>query len=643
MSSFFTSLSALQAHQEWIEVVGNNLANASTTGYKSSYTTFADQFSRTIRYGSAPGTGLGGTNPSQIGLGVTVANVGRSFEQGALSRTGRVFDMAIEGRGFFALSDGLRSFFTRVGTFGLDSSGQLVDQRTGLKVQGVGGSPVVVNANAQLSPQGTSNIAISGNLPKVVQGPKQEILASPELNSGTQAEVQGSIAGPFAVPIGETWSLRVRVNGGSPQTASVTSTTGTVTAAEIAAAIDGLTGVGATVDGGGNVVVTNDVKGTASTLKIDPGAPGSDLSALAGLSNAFTTGTESDVTPTTDLSDLVANRTAYVDGDVIQISGVDADGTSISTSFVYGAANDGTTVNDFVAYLNSAYGASTVALDEAGRIRITADEAGEAGIVLTLDDANGNTGETNWNSYSFATTQQGTDPDVVTTAAEIYDTAGVAHVVTWSFERQADNSWTATASMPDGDGTVLSPPITDIRFDDNGRPIGFSGLATEVTVQFAGQGSTQTFDLELGTDGTLGGLTQFGSDGDALVVDQNGYGVGNLTSVSVDQTGIVQGFYSNGRTEQLSQLAMATFANPEGLTDLGGGIYTIGSNSGGAVFGQAGTNGAGRILGGTLESSNVDTAAQFVHLIEAQRGYQANARVISAQSDILQETVNLTR
>ncbi len=641
MSSFFTALSALQAHQEWIEVVGNNLANASTTGFKSSYATFADQFSRTLRYGSAPGTGLGGTNPTQIGLGVTVANVGRSFQQGALSTTGRVFDMAIEGRGFFALSDGQRSFFTRVGTFGLDSNGTLVDQRSGLKVQGVGGSPVVVNANALLAPKGTNEISISGNLPKVVQGPKPEILASPELHSGTQANVQGTLAGPFTIPAGETWTLRVRVNGGSPQTASVTSTTGTVTAAEVAAAIDGLTGVGATVDGSGNVVVTTDAKGTGSTLKIDPGAPGSDLSALAGLSNAFTTGTESDVTSTTDLSELVANRTAYVDGDVIQISGVDADGTSISTSFVYGAANDGTTVDDFVSYLNGVYGASTVELDDAGRISVTANEAGEAGIVLTLDDANGSTGETNWNSYSFATTQQGTDPDVVTTAAEIYDTAGVAHVVTWSFERQADNSWTATASLPDADGSVLSPPITDIRFDDNGRPIGFSGLETAVNIQFAGQNSTQTVQLDFGTDGTLGGLTQFGSDGDALVMEQNGYGVGNLTSVSVDQTGVVQGFYSNGRTEALSRLALATFANPEGLNDLGGGIFTIGSNSGAAIIGAADANGAGRILGGTLESSNVDTAEQFVRLIEAQRGYQANARVISAQSEILQETVNI--
>lgn len=642
MTSFFTSLSALQAHQEWIEVVGNNLANASTTGFKGSYATFSDQFSQTVRYGSAPGTGRGGTNPTQLGMGVRMANIGRMFQQGSLTTTGRVFDMAIEGRGFFALTDGSRSMFTRVGTFGLDARGNLVDQRTGLRVQGVGGTPVTIDQNAQLPPRATTEVAISGNLPKVVQGPKPEILASPELSSGTQAMVAGTIPGPFTIPAGEAWTLRVRVDGGSPQTASVTSTTGTVTAAEVAAAIDGLTGVGATVDGSGNVVVSSDAKGLGATIKIDPGASGMDLSSVAGLSNAFTRGTEDEVDATTDLSELVANDVAYVDGDVIQIGGVDADGTAISTSFVYGAGNDGTTVQDFVAYLDSVYAESTVELDDAGRIVVTADEPGVAGVVLTLDDANGNIGRTDWNDYSFATTQQGTDPDVVTTAAEVYDAAGVAHVMTWSFERQADMSWTATASMDDADGTVLSPPITDIRFADDGTPLGFSGLETEVMVQFAGQGGEQSLTVDFGTDGELGGLTQFGSDGDALVIDQDGYAVGDLNSVSVDQSGTIHGFYSNGRTEDMGQLAMATFANPEGLTDLGGGIFTVGANSGDAIIGTAETNGGGRIIGGTLESSNVDTAEQFVRLIEAQRGYQANARVVTAQDEILRETVNMT-
>jgi flagellar hook protein FlgE len=642
MTAFSTSLSAMQANQNWIEIVGNNLANTSTTGFKGAYATFADQFSRTLRYGSAPSNGFGGVNPAQVGLGVRLANIGRDFQQGTLTTTGRMFDLAIEGRGFFGLTDGQRSYFTRVGTFGLDAQGSLVDQRSGLRVLGANGSAVTVNSNALMAPQATSQLAISGNLPKVVTGPKPEILSSPELSSGTPATVAGTQAGPFTIPAGETWTLRVRVDGGSPQTASVTSTTGSVTASDVAAAIDALNGVSASVDGTGHVVVTTDDKGEAATLKIDAGAAGADLAAAAGLSTAFTTGTEAAATGATGLNELVKNRLPYQDGDVIQISGVDADGSQVQGSFVYGAANDGTTLQDLVNHLDGLYSASTVALDANGGITVTADQPGEAATALVLDDAASNAGETDWSAYTFATTQQGTDPDVVTTAAGVFDAAGVEHVVTWSFERQADGTWTATASMPPEDGTVLSPPITGIAFADDGTPIGFDGLDTNVSVQFAGQNSVQTIQLDLGSDGQMGGLTQFGSTGDPLAVAQDGYAPGSLTSVSVDQSGTIEGFFSNGRTQSMGQIALATFANAEGLNDMGAGIYTVGANSGEPVFGTGAAGGMGRVLGGTLEGSNVDTAEQFVHLIEAQRGYQANARVISTQDEILRTTVQMT-
>ncbi len=642
MTSFFTALSALQAHQGWIEVVGNNLANSNTPGFKGSYTTFSDQFSRTLRYGSAPSSGLGGTNPTQVGLGVRLAAIGRDFRQGALTTTGRSFDLGIEGRGFFALSNGERPVYTRVGTFGLDAAGNLVDQRSGMRVLAAGGGTLTVDANARLAPRATSSLSIAGNLPKVVGGPLPEILGSTDLNSGTQATVQGSIAGPFTIPAGETWTLRVRVSGGAPQTASVTSTTGTVTAADVASAIDGLAGVSATVDPSGQVVVTTDAKGEAATLKIDPGSPGRDLAAAAGLSTTFTRGTEADATGTTGLNELVANQVAYQDGDVIQVSGVDADGAAVSGTFVYGAGNDGTTVQDLVNFLDGLYTASSVALDSEGRITVTANDPGEAGVVLTLADAAGNAGRTTWSSHAFATTQEGTDPDVVTAAAEIYDAAGVAHVVTWTFERQADGTWNAEASMSASDGVVLTPPITGIRFSDNGTPVGFEGLDDSLSVLFAGQTTVQTIALDLGSDGALGGLTQLGATGNSLAVEQDGYGVGDLVSVAVDQTGTIRGFYSNGRTESMGQIAMATFANPEGLEDLGGGMYAASANSGTALLGNPGEGGLGAIRGGTLESSNVDTAEQFVRLIEAQRGYQANARVVTAQDEILRETVNMT-
>jgi flagellar hook protein FlgE len=642
MTSFYTSLSALQANQQWIEVLGNNLANSSTTGFKSSYATFADQFSQMVRYGSAPANGLGGTNPTQIGLGVRVANVGRDFMQGALTTTGRAFDMAIEGRSFFALSDGARTLYTRVGTFGLDALGNLVDQRSGLRVLNTSGSSVSVDVGQKIAPKATGSVSIAGNLPKISNGPLPEVLATTNLKSGTNAVLAGTVAGPFTIPTGETWTLRVRVSGGATQTASVTSATGTVTAADIAAAIDSVVGVSAADDGSGHVVITSDDKGAAATIDVDAGSAGHDLSSLAGLSTTPVAGTESAVTAATQLNELVPNHAPYQAGDQIQITGVDANGLSVSNVFTFGAANDGTSVQDLVTFLDGIYTGSTVALDLNGNITVTADQPGAAHTQLTLSDAAGNTGGTMWSNTPFSTTQEGTDPDRVTSSAQVFDSAGTAHLLTWTFERQGDDSWTATASMLPADGAVLSAPITGIRFGDDGTPQGFDGLLHTLAVQFSGQVGVQSVDVNLGTDGQLDGLTQFGTTGDPLVMNQDGYTSGDLTSMSVDLTGAVKGFYSNGQTQTVANVGLATFANPEGLDDVGGGMFAVGSNSGVAVLGQGNANGVGRVLGGTLEASNVDTASQLVLLIEAQRGYQANAKVVSAQDELLRTTVNMT-
>jgi flagellar hook protein FlgE len=112
--------------------------------------------------------------------------------------------------------------------------------------------------------------------------------------------------------------------------------------------------------------------------------------------------------------------------------------------------------------------------------------------------------------------------------------------------------------------------------------------------------------------------------------------------MSVDLSGAIKGFYSNGQTQTVANVGLATFANPEGLDDVGGGMFAIGANSGVATLGVGDANGAGRVLGGTLEASNVDTASQLVLLIEAQRGYQANAKVVTAQDELLRTTVNMT-
>jgi flagellar hook protein FlgE len=111
----------------------------------------------------------------------------------------------------------------------------------------------------------------------------------------------------------------------------------------------------------------------------------------------------------------------------------------------------------------------------------------------------------------------------------------------------------------------------------------------------------------------------------------------------VSQEGLITGSYSNGRTRAIGQLALASFANPEGLEKAGSSYYRSTVNSGLAQLGLAGQGGRGLISTGVLEMSNVDLAAEFTNLIVAQRGFQANSRVITTSDEMLQEVVNLKR
>ena len=136
MRSLFSGVSGLKNHQTRMDVIGNNISNVNTYGFKSSRVTFQDMLSQTIAGAAKPEENKGGVNPKQIGLGMTIASIDRIFTQGSLQTTGNQTDLAISGDGFFIVSDGDKKFYTRSGTFGLDKNGSLVNPANGLKVQG---------------------------------------------------------------------------------------------------------------------------------------------------------------------------------------------------------------------------------------------------------------------------------------------------------------------------------------------------------------------------------------------------------------------------------------------------------------------------------------------------------------------------
>lgn len=180
----------MKAHQQMLDVAGNNLANVNTLGFKSSRVTFAELLSETLREASQPTGATGGTNPVQIGSGAGLASVDRVMSQGGLMNTGRDLDMAIEGSGYFVLNDGAKDVYTRVGAFAVDSQNYLVDPSTGYRVQRIGyegvaeGFQSAIDSNIRipyamtLAAKPTSEITYSGNLSADVVPPTTNLMSS---------------------------------------------------------------------------------------------------------------------------------------------------------------------------------------------------------------------------------------------------------------------------------------------------------------------------------------------------------------------------------------------------------------------------------------------------------------------------------
>lgn len=175
LRSMNAGVSGMRAHQTMMDVVGNNIANVNTTGYKASSTQFGDLLSQLLRGAGSGGQDTAGTNPAQVGLGVRLQSITTNFSQGALQLTGRSTDAGIEGDGFFVVARGNQQLFTRAGSFALDVNGNMVNG-DGLRVQGWQADALgVINTNnsvgdinlpiaQQIPPVSTSSVALGGNL-----------------------------------------------------------------------------------------------------------------------------------------------------------------------------------------------------------------------------------------------------------------------------------------------------------------------------------------------------------------------------------------------------------------------------------------------------------------------------------------------
>jgi len=333
----------------------------------------------------------------------------------------------------------------------------------------------------------------------------------------------------------------------------------------------------------------------------------------------------------------------------ITVSGYQHDGTAIGATAINLADDGSTTVNDFLSSLNTILGASNaVATIDDGVIQITDTESGYSRSDIQLEFANSGTADVEMPAYFEVDTVGG--DEVKNVNITVYDSLGGAHVLSGSLVRtDTDNTWDMILTSITGDISDLSIDnrrIEGISFDaENGSFAGLSGTDTsQFVISFAHDPTNpQTIAMAMGTIGRMDGLTQFAGNSTAVARDQDGYAAGRLTTVSVSNEGILIGAFTNGIKKNIAALQVAVFQNPSGLEAIGNGYYSPSANSGEPVATQALNGGAGSIHGGSLEKSNADVASEFVNLIQAQNGYQANARTIKVANDILNELSNLIR
>jgi flagellar hook protein FlgE len=420
LRSLFAGISGLRSHQLMLDVTSNNIANVNTMGFKSSSTLFHDTLSQVVTSSMAPAAGNGGTNPSQVGLGVQVGAVTTNFTQGSAQITGKNTDMMINGDGFFVVKNKGEQMFSRNGAFTFDADGRLVNN-SGMVMQGWG--------------------------------------------VDDQGEVDTKL-------------------------------------------------------------VPGDVKLPISTL-FQP--------------------------KTTSLASFTGNLPS---------------------------------------------------------------------------DA-----------------EMGTE---ITTSIRTYDTLGTERTVSVTFVRQdpaVSNSWAVTAYDEDapvpaaiGSTTIdLGPnghgqPNPDLDGDGEPDPSTFS-----VTSVAGKPGDPYSFGIN------LSGLTGYAGQNTVAPDTQDGFAMGSLSSFSISKDGMVVGVFSNGLKRTLAQLALANFNNPPGLEKAGESVYRSTVNSGEPRLGTPGTGSRGFLQGQALEMSNVDLGQEFTNLVVAQRGFQANSKVITTSDELLQELVNMKR
>ena len=232
------------------------------------------------------------------------------------------------------------------------------------------------------------------------------------------------------------------------------------------------------------------------------------------------------------------------------------------------------------------------------------------------------------------------------TPISVNDSLGAPQVLTVQYTNTAANTWSYNVTLPasatGGTGSPTTVASGTLSFDTSGNLTSPAGSIAGINITGLADGAApMSLTWNLNNSSGTPTITQQNSASATTTTNQNGFGVGTLTSYSVQPDGTVEGQFSNSQTLALGKVAVANFANVQGLAQSGNNDYQETFSSGAAVIGQAGTGGDGKITGGAVEQSNVDLSTEFSKMIIAQQSYEANAKALTTLNQVAQATIQM--
>lgn len=582
-SSLFSGVSGLNANGNAMSVIGNNIANANTVGFKASRTIFGDLLSSQI-------SGSGGT--SQVGRGAGLSIVDNVFSQGTFESTELNTDLAVEGAGFFIVSDpttgNINNQYTRAGAFRFDSGGNFVNPEgynvMGYELDSEGntiGDLVPIRANTQSFTQAgqTSNLNLNTNLDSDSNALTPDIGAS-------ATSVDNSIVAAWGA-----------TNAAYTDLAATPTDPALQTAAQTQAALD------------------EPLYSAVST-------------AVTDLQAAIASGVAADITTAANALDAAviaaggATNAAYTD-----LAATPADPALQTAALTQATADLGLATNVLTAITAMNNGINGVSFDPLNPT-VTSNYATS----IRLFDSLGSTHL--MTTYFTKTSDQTWTWNAVVDGGELTGGTSGELTVVGSGGLNFDASGNLV-SISDAGGTYQLYTTPGDTSSDPVIPAPVVRTNPGALAWSNGAVATQQVDIDMQ-------VTQYSSPSVVVSQEQDGYGTGTLVKLSVDNLGNVVGNFSNGQPRKLMRLALAKFTNPGALTKSGNNMWSVSTTSGVPVVGTVGS-GVGNIFTNALEQSNVDLAQEFVKMITTQRGFSANSKTITTTDEMLAEVINLKR